>query len=96
MQLRGVPFILKFEVAARKDLEQFAVTDQLRVIDALESFAQTGIGQFKPLQSLKDVYRLRIGTMRAEFYVVWNEKELGIIRIFHRQTDYGKKARNRR
>jgi mRNA-degrading endonuclease RelE of RelBE toxin-antitoxin system len=96
MILRGAPFSFRYDRAAEKDLNQLSSVDQLRFVEALEALAQTGYGDLKPLQAVPGVYRLRVGNLRGEMFVFWNAKELVVLRVFHRQAGYGKRARQRR
>jgi mRNA-degrading endonuclease RelE of RelBE toxin-antitoxin system len=96
MPLRGAPFAFDHEPAARQDLERLSHSDQLRFIAALEIRALTGEGDVKAFQGVKDVFRLRIGQVRAECHVFHTDQQLLVIRVAHRQAGYGERARNHR
>ena len=92
--LRGSPYRLFFEPVAEKELEQLANVDKIRLEMALLALSETGSGDTKKLEGSDAAFRLKVGSMRAEFWI--SEKTIGVYRIFYRQAGYGKKSRARR
>ena len=68
-----------FRPQAARDLEQLPNRDRDQVEDAIERFAQTGLGDVKMLAGEGRQLRLRAGDWRVRFVY----EKPGIIRILH-------------
>jgi len=71
---------------ARRDLGGLREVDALRLIERLEVYASSGVGDVKPLAGDQVGYRLRSGNWRALFDV--RGEELIVRRIGHRREVY--------
>ncbi len=92
--LRGSPYGLVLEPVAEKELKQLSKIDKLRLEMALLALSEIGSGDTKKLEGSNNAFRLKVGSLRAEFWL--SEKTIGVYRIFYRQAGYGKKSRARR
>lgn len=71
---------------ALKDMESLTPLDQRRVLDAVERFAASGIGDVRALGGQwRGRFRLRVGKWRAIFL---KEGGIVVLRVLHRREAY--------
>jgi mRNA interferase RelE/StbE len=78
---------LRFEASARRDLARLSETDARGVLEAIEAYVASGIGDVKKLKGYTPpTWRLRIG----EFRVLYQRRESTIVitRIRDRRDVY--------
>jgi mRNA interferase RelE/StbE len=78
---------LRFEASARRDLARLSETDARGVLEAIEAYVASGIGDVKKLKGYTPpTWRLRIG----EFRVLYQRRESAIVitRIRDRRDVY--------
>ena len=78
--------IVHYTNRALNDLESLPQDDRRRVVEALDRFAETGVGDVRALAGrLKGRFRLRIGVWRVVFRV---EDGVVVVRVLHRREAY--------
>lgn len=66
---------------AVKEREKLDVSVRQRIVEAIERYADSGLGDVKPLTgSFRGEFRLKVGKWRVRFRL---EEETGIMRILH-------------
>lgn len=71
---------------AVKDLESLPREDRRRVLDAMDRFATSGVGDVRALGGQwRGRFRLRVGTWRAIFRM---EHDIVVIHVLHRREAY--------
>jgi mRNA interferase RelE/StbE len=73
---------------AARDLEQLNSQDATRIVEGIKLYAQTGHGDVKKLQGMKDVWRLRVGDWRIFFGYDRPRHMIGIESILPRGRAY--------
>lgn len=72
--------------AAAKDLRKLPKSDSLAMMEKLEAFAKSGVGDVKKLVGDENTYRLRHGNWRAIFEII---DGVVVLRVAHRRDVYG-------
>ena len=78
--------VVTFSARARRDLRRIDPRTRARVVAGIEQYAETGVGDVKPVQSLGGL-RLRVGDWRV-FFRRTGRQFLEIDAILHRREAY--------
>ena len=71
---------------AVKDLERLPRTGQRRIVEAVDRFAMSGVGDVRTLTGQwRGRFRLRVGTLRVIFRM---DDGINVIRVLHRREVY--------
>lgn len=71
---------------AVKDMEDLSLEDRKRVLDAVDRFAASGVGDVRALGGQwRGRFRLRVGNWRAIFR---QENDIVVVRVLHRREAY--------
>ena len=77
---------VRYTDKAARDLENLPRKDRQRILDALDRFAVSGVGDVRALGGRwRGRFRLRVGDLRAIFRM---EDEIVVIRVSHRRGVY--------
>ena len=77
---------VRFTNKACKDLEGLPHNDRRRVVEALDRFSRSGLGDVRALTGRwTGTFRLRVGSFRAIFRT---EAGIIVIRVLHRRDAY--------
>ena len=77
---------VRYTDKAARDLENLPRKDQQRILDALDRFAVSGVGDVRALGGRwRGRFRLRAGDWRA---ILRMEDEIVVIRVSHRRGVY--------
>ena len=78
--------IVHYTDRAAKDMENLSLKDRRRVLDAVDRFAASGVGDVRALGGRwRGRFRLRSGTWRVVFRM---ENGIVVIRVLHRREAY--------
>lgn len=78
--------VVSFSARARRDLRRIDSRTRARIVAGIEQYAETGVGDVKPVQSLGGL-RLRVGDWRVFFRQPGREL-VEIDSILHRREAY--------
>ena len=71
---------------AAKDMEDLPIDDRKRVLDAVDRFAASGVGDMRALGGQwRGRFRLRVGNRRVIFR---QENDIVVVRVLHRREAY--------
>lgn len=71
---------------AAKDMEDLPIDDRKRVLDAVDRFAASGVGDMRALGGQwRGRFRLRVGNWRVIFR---QENDIVVVRVLHRREAY--------
>jgi len=73
---------------ALKDISRLPHDQQMRIINAVDRFAETNSGDVKKLQGEDDTWRLRVGDWRVRFAFVDPGHTILLLRILPRGRAY--------
>jgi mRNA interferase RelE/StbE len=73
--------------SAEKDLRGIAKATREQILDAVEAFAMSGVGDVKRLQGV-DEFRLRVGRYRVRFALDQVAGTMIILHVRHRREAY--------
>lgn len=77
---------VRYTRRAAKEMEDLPLEDQKRVLEAMDRFAASGVGDVRALSGQwRGRFRLRAGDWRAIFR---REDDIVVIRVLHRREAY--------
>lgn len=81
------PYRQDWTKPAQKDMQKLDKKTAERILDAVDTMAETGEGDIKKLQGM-DGFRLRVGDWRVLFDSDDKAEEITILHVLHRREAY--------
>lgn len=88
--MMGMPFptVLVWTREAEKDFDRLDTPTQSRVLEALETYAETGLGDADKVRGFENVWRLRVGDWRVILERIPTTERTRILFMGHRGKVY--------
>ncbi|MBM3934320.1 MAG: hypothetical protein FJ319_08475 [SAR202 cluster bacterium] len=79
---------VSYSAAAKKDIHHLGRQIAVRVLEAIERYAETGYGDVRRLKGTNQEFRLRVGDVRVRFTIDYKAGIMQVIRVLPRDKAY--------